>query len=70
MNGILQSLVGRRVVVFSGNSQSSYKDEGVVRSVDATAIQMEVGGDNTRTDKPAAIYIFPISGIRLIRRVD
>ena len=58
----LEALVGREVVVYSGDSSAAASDRGRVEFCDATVIVL--------TNKKGERLIFPMFSVRLIKIAD
>jgi hypothetical protein len=61
MNGILKSLIGRKVTVYSTLSSSSARDDGILQSADEQCIVLEKGEER---------LVFILANVRLIKVLE
>lgn len=61
MNGILKSMIGRKVSVFSVMSSSSARDDGILQSADDQCIVLEKGDER---------LVFILANVRLIKILE
>ena len=61
MSGILKSLVGRKVSIFSVVSSGSARDDGILQNADDQCISIDKGGQT---------LVFVIANVRLIKVLE